>query len=108
MSDVVVVGYRSPAGNCQREVVAFETLVAKLAAEQEVRPFVGQPVVTRADERLSRVLSIGRLGSEMLNVTVGNVGDFGLTKSAFVVLSSLKSVLDGGRAVEAGTKIEPL
>ncbi len=75
VSDVVVVRFRPPVGVGQREVVALETLIAKLAAKQEVRPFVGQPVISRLNERIVGLLSKARLGPKMFDVAISDVGN---------------------------------
>ena len=50
--DVIVVRHGPLGGIYEREMVALETLVAELAAEKQVRPVVGQPVIAGPNERI--------------------------------------------------------
>ena len=83
----VVVVSLSPATRVnEREQISFKPLIAYLTTEEQVRPFVGQPVVSGAAKRIVRILAISGLGAIVLDVTVRNVRDFGLAETAFVVL----------------------
>ena len=103
--DWVVVRRCSLGGVCEREMVTLESLVAERAAEEEVRPLVGQPVVAGPNEWTIGRLSIAGLGPEMLDVTVSDVSDLRLAESTLAVLGLLQRVLDRLRAVDAGIEV---
>src|SRR5262249_37035261 len=59
---------RSAAIVPQREVIAFPPAVAHLAAEQQVLPLIGQPVISGPYQRPRPRFSKRGFGAEMLNV----------------------------------------
>ena len=70
----------------QWEMVTLEALVAYLAAEKKVCPFVDEPIISGFDERVVGILTESRLGAKMFDIAMGDVRDLRLTEGAFVVL----------------------
>ena len=86
--------------------VAFVALVTDLAAEEEVGPLEGQPVVARSVEWGSWGLFPGRLGSEVLYSAKSAVGASGFTEAALAVLGCQQSDLDLPGPVELLLELE--
>jgi hypothetical protein len=101
-----VIG-RSPFGRAQWKQVSLLALVADLAGEKQIRPFIGEPPVARDMHRLLLRLRPPVLGAEMLNVSVGHVDELRLAEGALVVLRLPERGFDGWVAVDAWVEREP-
>ncbi|MGP0068258.1 MAG: hypothetical protein ACLQGP_32265 [Isosphaeraceae bacterium] len=86
--------------------IPLEALIAELAAEQEIGPFVGEPVIAGPDETTSGVSLISGFGTEMLDVAISNVGHLRFAEGTFAMLRLLQRALHRLVAIDSGVKRE--
>jgi hypothetical protein len=67
-------------------MIALEPLIAKLATEEEIGPFIREPVVPGLGKWVLATVSISSLGAEMLDVTVRDVINLRFTKCTLAIL----------------------
>jgi hypothetical protein len=104
--EVVEVAARAPGRVGERKQVLLEALVAELTGEEQVRPGISEPEVTRLLEGIAIALPETAFRPVMLDVTVSYVADLGLAERALALLGRDQGVLHGFRAVERAVEIE--